>query len=80
MPMSLDGLKKDGPGRTVEMASCGFVIVRAPSAQHENFDAFVRDLLDNPNDDYVVLPVTDGAGGYDRVVVVPIDDGSAASV
>lgn len=71
--ITLSDLRAPAPGRIVEPASWGFVVVREAAADREAFDALVRAIIDAPSDDYVALPVSDGLRGYERLVVLPYE-------
>jgi hypothetical protein len=36
------------------------------------FDTVVRDALNHSANEFVVLPTTDGHGGYERAVILPL--------
>jgi len=67
----LDRLKAGSPAYAVEEAGEGFVLV-ALAERRDEFSDLVRDLINRNTEEFVVLPVTDGANGYDRAVILPL--------
>ncbi len=68
----LDRLKAGSTAYTVEpTGDGGFVLVR-DEKHAEEFTALVRDLLNRPTTEFVLLPTTDGHAGYERAVILPL--------
>lgn len=55
----------------IQETGYGFVLIRRVDRDDE-FTSLVRQLRDWSDDDYVVLPVTDGRPGYERAVLLPL--------
>lgn len=70
MARMMDQLKAGSPVFGVENAGDCFVLVAVPERCQE-FSDLVRDLLNQGTDEFVILPVTDGADGYDRAIIIP---------
>lgn len=47
----------------------GYILV-SDAARGEEFSEFVRELLNHPTDEFVVLPISDGHMGYERAVIL----------
>lgn len=62
----LEALKADSRAKTIEMTRDGFVL----AGEGEAFDQLAREALEGAGEDYVALPTGNGAGGYERVVIV----------
>ena len=57
-----------------ELEQTGFGVILIRRIDHEDdFTGLVRHLLDTEINEYVVLPVTDGYQGYERVILLSID-------
>ena len=67
----LDKLKAGDPAYTLEVTGDGYVLVGDTDHRNE-FDGLVRELLNRPTDEFVILPVTDGHTGYDRAIILPL--------
>jgi hypothetical protein len=66
----LDTLTRPSSTYAVERTGDGFVLV-AESDHRLEFSDLVRDLLNEPSDEFVILPVSDGGFGYERAVILP---------
>jgi len=64
----LDSLTRDSSVYTVETTEGGLVLV----GSGEEFDRLARQAIELAGDDFVALPTGNGAGGYERVVIIPI--------
>ena len=73
MGLFLQSLRDGGPIHAVEKADRGFAIVRKPKADPDAFNLLARETIDRAGADFVALPSTDGRGGYDQVVIIPLD-------
>ena len=67
----LDRLRQDSPAYRLEAEDDGFVLIRR-DGQHDDFNAFARDLIDNAGRDYAVFPTPDTQTGYERLFVIPL--------
>lgn len=67
----LDKLKAGAPKYVVEEADVGVVLIRRFEHDGE-FTQLVRELINGNPEEFVVLPVSDGQAGYERVVLVPL--------
>jgi len=67
----LDRLRAGSPSYAVEPTGDGFVLV-AESNHRDEFDDLVRDLMATSNDEFAVIPVSDGGVGYERAVILPL--------
>ena len=66
----LDTLTRPSSTYAVERTAEGFVLVAGADHRLE-FSALIRGLLDEPSDEFVILPVSDGGMGYERAVILP---------
>ena len=68
----LERLKAGSTAYNVEpTGDGGFILVR--DIEHaEEFTNLVRDLINRPTDEFVILPTSDGHTGYERAVILPL--------
>ncbi|WGM45859.1 hypothetical protein KOAAANKH_00723 [Brevundimonas sp. NIBR10] len=57
---------------TVESTGEGGIVLVRQDSHAEEFSRLVRDLINTPNDEYVILPSRDARSEYERVVVLPL--------
>lgn len=69
----LDRLKRDDPAYRLETNSDGLTLVRR-DGQADEFNKLARQLINDGGSEFVVLPITDGGTGYERVVLLPLAD------
>ena len=68
----LDRLLEGSPAYRVTRETGGYTLVARPDGRAE-FSALVRQAADAAGDDFVVFPTPDGARGYSRMFVMPLD-------
>jgi len=72
MTSSLHRLAAGSPYYRVEpTGEGGFVIIR-DDRYAEDFSRIVRNLMNCPSTDFIVLPTHDGRRGYARAVILPL--------
>lgn len=76
MPSFLATLRQGGPTYTVETLPEGFAIIAVPGCESA-FSDLARLCVDKAGSEFVAFPRNDGRGGYDQVVILPIDIGAA---
>lgn len=67
----LDNLERDHPAYSLVASDDGISLVRR-DGHDDDFNDLARDLIDNPSDEFVVLPTPDGPTGYERVFLIPL--------
>jgi len=67
----LDSLTDHHPAFSKVDRADGIYLVRR-DGQSDTFNAIARDLQDHSGDDYVVFLTSDGTGGYEQALVVPL--------
>lgn len=72
MSLFLASLQRETRAYSVEPNKHGFALRRKPDCNRD-FDDVVRLAMDASGCDFVALPVTDGQGGYESVVVITLD-------
>ena len=72
MPLTLLSLRQESDVHAVEPCDEGFIIVRKPGAANA-FDDIARKALNQAGETYAAFPRPDGRGGYESVLIVPID-------
>lgn len=55
-----------------------FTLIRR-GEHHELFNDLARRVINAAQSDFVVFPTTDGNGGYDRLVIVPVEGPSGTA-
>jgi len=71
MPLFLASLRQPTQVYDVENVIEGFVLQPKTHAQTA-FDDIVRRALNHAGDDFAVFPTSNGVGGYESVLIVPI--------
>ena len=69
--VSLQTLRAPGQHHRVEETEGGFFIVRAEPETANQFDALVREAMQQAGDEHLALPVAEGGPGYSRVFILP---------
>lgn len=69
----LDRLKRDDPAYRLEATDDGLTLVRR-EGQADEFNELARQLINEGGSEFVVLPITDGGTGYERVVLLPLTE------
>jgi len=72
MGLFLTTLKQATDDYEVEEVENGFTLISRPGREGR-FSEVVRRAVDRSGDDFVVFPVSDGNGGYERAVIMPTD-------
>jgi hypothetical protein len=72
MRLFLETLRQETDTYTVEAADSGFVIVRKPGVDGA-FDEIARRVINDAGDTFAAFPRADGQGGYDSVLILPMD-------
>ena len=72
MPLTLLTLRQESDAHTVERCDEGFLIVRKADAGNA-FADLARRVLNEAGETYAAFPRVDGHGGYESVLIVPID-------
>jgi hypothetical protein len=67
----LDTLNNDQGAFRVERADGGYLMIRRDD-KAEEFNEIARKLINDPGQEMVVFPVTDGAQGYERLFVISL--------
>lgn len=68
----LDRLKAGSAAYNVEpTGEGGFVLVR-DDEHAEEFSCLVRELINRPTDEFIILPTGDGHAGYESAVILPL--------
>lgn len=73
MSVTLRNLQHQSESHDVEPCDVGFLIVRKPGAAVA-FAELARQVLDKAGETYAAFPRVDGHGGYESVLVVPIEE------
>lgn len=72
MFLSLKTLEQESDAYAVEPCDEGFLIVRKPGAANA-FADIARRAMYHAGETYAAFPRGDGHGGYESVLIVPID-------
>jgi hypothetical protein len=72
MERRLEHLAHDSDVSYVEATSGGFVLARRGS-DRASFDRMARDIIDHAGAAYIALPIPERGGGFDRLIVLPLD-------
>lgn len=72
MGLFLHSLREGGPHHRVEATDDGFAILRRSGHDREAFNDLAREALAKSGYDFLALPLSDGARGYEQVVIIPI--------
>ena len=59
------------PAYAVQSSAEGYVLI-GESSYRDEFNVFVRELLNRQTEEFVILPVTDGHTGYERAIILPM--------
>ncbi len=78
MAFFLKSLRERSAIYEIEETSVGFTLIRR-GEHHELFNDLARRVINAAQSDFVVFPTTDGDGGYDRLVIVPMDGPSGTA-
>ena len=69
----LDKLLATHPAYDIERDKDGFVLIAKPDRIDE-FSKLVREAIEHAGADFIAFPTSDGAVGYSRMFVVPLDE------
>lgn len=72
MSLFFQTLQQETTAHGVEPCDEGFLITRKPGAGPA-FDEIARRAINQAGDAFAAFPRVDGTGGYDSVLIVPID-------
>lgn len=72
MTLFLTTLRAGGPAFTVSEASEGFTIT-AVAGREAGFNDIARLCMEKAGSTFVAFPRSDGRGGYDQVLILPIE-------
>ncbi|WP_433949998.1 hypothetical protein [Brevundimonas bullata] len=68
----MERLKAGSTAYNVEPTGDGGYILVRHEEHAEEFTQLVRDLINQPTDEFVILPTSDGETGYERAVILPL--------
>lgn len=68
----LDRLKAGSTAYNIEPTSEGSLVLVRDAAHAEEFSRLVRELINHPTDEFIVLPTGDGHAGYESAVILPL--------
>ncbi len=68
----LDRLTAGSAAYNVEPSGDGGYVLVRDDGHAEEFSKLVRNLIDLPTDEFVILPISDGHTGYERAVILPM--------
>lgn len=73
MPLFLATLREGGPAFTVQDVGEGFVLERT-SGHEAEFNDVARRCVEKAGPTFAAFPRSDGLGGYDQVLIIPVID------
>ncbi|MFN3667874.1 MAG: hypothetical protein ACK4VY_01045 [Brevundimonas sp.] len=59
-----------GPSHTLEKVEAGYLLARRPDGDRAEFNKVARQAINLAGAYFVALPRTDGAMGYDHVIIM----------
>jgi hypothetical protein len=68
-----DRFRLDDPVYRLETNADGLTLVRR-AGQSDAFNTLARQLINGAGSEFVVLPISDGQTGYERVVLLSLTD------
>lgn len=71
MDRLFESLRQETAAYSVEPYEEGFLIVRKPGAE-EPFDEVARAVINHSGEVFAAFPRSDGRGGYESVLILPI--------